>query len=1101
MDSRWPDGGDAFGGAISLSRVSVFRVQDTTFENNQALAGSGGVARNIACDVITRGIPGHASGGAVMAARCGDVKIINCTAEKHLARSYFYPDEFRRADSISFPWRTAGGSFWVRGDTILIENSRISQSSVRSEISRGGAMWIASGSVATIRSSSFSGYVEGPFATGGCLFLAPNSSASFISTTLSNCTVRGSGNPLDRCLGGGIATRCPHRLAFIDSIISNAVAECQFSFGGAVAFMDPENSTTLESPCLSRTTLLFFANSTFRNSSASFGGAIYLAKTTLMPSPEWSSARGNLSLEDNKGQHGQDIAIIRGATFSNDLARAMDLENVGSVPSVFVAHAALLPQVWATDGRPDSCGELRVIDSSERFIWPGHLIPPLRVLDCFNNSFYSTNSDISAILSPDPILCPKESDFKMLLTPPYSNNSVLWQIPVSPNQVINCSRTPMTFKAEFPLSVESPVVEYALGSCPPGTELKSAFYPQSCALCLEGSYTLETGPNKSCTRCPSEAACLQFNSETRVVTIFAEVYLAAKREGRNNSLVPCWSPPACREFNCTLRPLSCGQNSTCNPTAPIEWDWSDCYAVNACTRGYEGSACSRCTCNSSICFYATPSNECFECRVSEALPQVIGPLVVFVLALGIYIALPGHTWPFLLLEAATIIFLIVCRILQDWFFNSLMGMAFVWFAVEQKAGSMGHVMSFVLLMQLYAEVDRELLPKTVYTLWLQYHEAAQRTPLGIECFIPAFKHPWWQFMQPIIVTLILATFVGIVALLRYFVLWKCHKKKVDLLQSDYDSAAEPLNPTLLDSDTEEDSPISSKYSSVDSENASMWRDVGRRLAEGKMNSEVADKLRREQGQRRHWFSVFLESFVLHLIVSAFWIASAAGDVHHPCDFGSMYHFPDIPCTGSKRPFVGASFGLLAISLILPLTIGVSLFWNRRAIISERPIYWIRFLHAPFKPSRWYFIVIWMLARVILAYSLSAVSNPLFRASIIMTTLMAALAFHLNLLPYETDRENQTTTFAYAVLILTLGSLHSSTGACSDSDPLCQTPEVNPVVGFLALVGLNLICMVALIFFAVFPIVKRMLRKVKFCERWMAKPKTENNRKRWTVEDS
>lgn len=1094
-ETQFSDGGDAFGGAVAAAQLRSLNSTGTIFEDNVARAGQAFAVRNTELDIVTSGEAGNGGGGALLVARSGSVNITALSASNNHVLTYSrYSGNSHtlvQSDIYSSLWRGAGGALWLRASRIDLDSSSFRNHIIKSEVARGGTIWIGPESHVVLRNLEITNSsIRALVGAGGCIYLSEGSHTLMNNATIQICSILapeeaavvGDGSEVG-AVGGGISARCPAALILSQvRLLSPTVVESQLGFGGGIAVVGGAGEE-IDRQCRLSRMAFWAAEVLISGAKASFGGAFFLNNYTMYKLPDLPQTVNAVRITDASAKGGSAVGLFKGAFLANEVASAFLIPPPPGKP-VYTASIHELPPAWNNSA---SCGELKSPRDLQyqRMIWPGSPFPPVRALDCLGNTLENAPA-LQVRVTPDRELCPNAKT-TLVFSMVRSDDIFLSAIPLT--NVVECSRfTGEISSPNMPFEKPPPMVYFSLGQCPPGTRPLPG--GGGCDSCPNGKYSLDVSKRPNCSNCPAENdACLKFDTTSLTFVLSKNAYFSENYSPETGPLlIPCLRPSACASKNCQLLPPECVLNNTCATDTQAEWGFDCGDERSFCNEGYEGHGCGSCSCNSTKCFFSSPSYECKECKNSDHLIRLIAGAAPLVVSIGLYVALPRHNWPVLVLEISLLLFLAVNGIFQGWLLNVVLIFGVVTLVGQQYSGAIGYIKTFVFMFNTYSQiVDRDVLPDFASGAWSAVLSRLPEAGVGIECISPKLADPAWQFATPIALPVCFALFLGILSVLRALIDRSCHNQDEArangassylATDGDINEEADGLKQASLFQDDQETESLLDR---------SFQRANGAEEEENDLayeRGDVIDQRRMIDRSRRTIFAVFIEPFVLVLIISQFDMVASLGDVLRQCQYRHMYLFPSVPCDGSHRPFVQASWISLAlIGIALPLLVTAILFRNRRKIQAEHPrVAWMRFLHLSYKPSRFWYETVWMLCRVLLALSISAVSQPLFRSSVTMGILVIFAALHLRVLPHETKSENRLTSISYGVLVVTMASLHAPVLSCKDGDLYCA-PQNGWAhqAGFFVLLVVNAAWMLVLLATGALPAIKRVYRRAR--ERW------------------
>lgn len=650
-----------------------------------------------------------------------------------------------------------------------------------------------------------------------------------------------------------------------------------------------------------------------------------------------------------------------------------------------------------------------------QLVWPGELLSLVgNVLDEFNNT----------CLVPEPMTVRQLSPNDTTFASGIPRDSVLSELGYYSFQralfyegTKDASNRTLEFSVQSEASQLTATTNFTLLKCPPNYALINTSGNALCSSCASPQISLN-GTICSAS-CPDIGiACLSIAQSNYILSAgyqFSPNIFNATR------ILACPFVGACPSLNLTIEPdlVTYIWHFVCENCSTEDF---------TCTDLYSDRLCAKCVCpkNGTNCAYSTDGG-CERCsKHMNGTVLALAGLILFV-ALFILVTFHRHSLILLFAEAAVMtIFLLIGPEDRQWFLEIFLLTALIYFMLNRQTSS-GLLKSLLFFLQTApAIIPNSMWPENWWDLITTKLNAFNVHFWGIECASPKlFSEPGGRYLfymlLPVIVILLVTLLILMakgfrVYLIPKLVLWY-YLGKALIIRSDQGDSDEPL--------------------------ASDWRDIlgdgETRLQFDKMPKAQSEEeelplLERERSIQQpsppsHHPSTLLEKIIgvtlFLLYASYFELTTATLTLFQPCDAQNyMIAYPWIKCHTYDHQYLvlmilGGIFATLYV-LGIPLLFGWLLYRYRRVIHSpehEKVEHWLGFLYECYRRKVYWFELVWILRRLLLAASISVLSRyTALSSASVLAILLISVIIQVKAKPFRDSKENTLELLSLVTLI-------------------------------------------------------------------------------------
>jgi hypothetical protein len=160
-----------------------------------------------------------------------------------------------------------------------------------------------------------------------------------------------------------------------------------------------------------------------------------------------------------------------------------------------------------------------------------------------------------------------------------------------------------------------------------------------------------------------------------------------------------------------------------------------------------------------------------------------------------------------------------------------------------------------------------------------------------------------------------------------------------------------------------------------------------------------------------------------LSASYFELSNTVLEIMRPCIHGHMAAFPWIPCSFDDARYPGllltAIVFFIVYSVGIPSFFGLILLRNRKRINAGDPALEAKygFLYETYRPTVFWFELIWFVRRVLLSAAVSVVApRPGYQMAMLMFILLSSMLLHRYIKPFSSSLANLMDLIATTVLV-------------------------------------------------------------------------------------
>eukprot|EP01122_Echinamoeba_exundans_P017858 TRINITY_DN9809_c0_g1_i1.p1 TRINITY_DN9809_c0_g1~~TRINITY_DN9809_c0_g1_i1.p1 ORF type:complete len:1715 (-),score=214.35 TRINITY_DN9809_c0_g1_i1:28-5172(-) len=1141
------EGGNAFGGAVAVMTAYVSQNNtvflETEFSGNSAIGGlcnaagcragtSAGGALYFGSRAIENRIPNCKS--------CDSILVSSCSFSKNSAGSPLVQEQ-----SSGF---IAGGSIYVDdpSPTMNIAFAEFSQNIVfcngkRSTCAGGGiyapkttvrsAQFINNGVRTVSDDDTFETFAIGE---GGAVASTENLKIS--ATVFSQNTVR-----VSSAVGGAIFASKSLTLSDVEFDVDNTAHGSQSGRGGAVAFDGVEQSlntinllgvtfrgNTAETAkatggayggCLSLkvgpTTALLFSGVHFTACTASYGAGVAIQ---FIDSPEsWNVTAYTNQISFTRGLAQNAGGAVFLQTVSEEMNMIFQRAFCNSSDIDFEFNIAS----WGSDCATPPVA-LQILRSPPRYVWPVEKFAVfVGIVDNLGNLAkipdatvaasvpYDKNIFLKTGLMRDQTGADEHGMFKFshtsLLGKVGSNATIQFVssdagpfILLTETERINIISCPPGYYLPFPDATEC-------ARCPPFTyNFGQSSTCESCLVNKKSQFLLALDSDSNDTETASSCLVPAEDSQDQLWEIAEGFYPTASSFAgvAPTKLLECPNSEACLGFSCSLYTENSEWRANCSLCAGNQTQSSsDCH----CRTGYTDRLCTRCSCDpNKDCWFQNGDDE-FECRKCKtpSTAALVGAIVVLQLSLIIFLVFKRSAIALFIAEGI-IVFIFIILGLSEWFFVDLFVLLGIMLLISQSSRrskrhhahnsfeddlksehaddehhEIARLAGIVKIFLFWAQTTTAVIPTTAWPHW--FHNLIQQLSSislrvsGLECFAPSIlSNPVWKFGFVMAMPWMLSFAILIAASVAWVVKRLQLKRGISNAVRRMCGIPERSRMSVApDSEGEADALLSGGYDSD-----SVPGSAPAMSASAASQSPLAAKI--------------LYCILFLLFASHFELCIAVLKILKPCQDGYMVALPWIPCDSS----VSSSFSSLMILgyiflflylLGIPILFGVLLLRNRRELQSPNVEAKIGFLYESYKPSIWWFEMVWLARRILLSVIIVLVPDTsVFRAGGVITVLIASAFIQRRWRPFASNFANTMELFATVCIIYSLVISRElaywfQTATDVSSYGAAMTSESLQTVIFVV----NAAVVVILAGAVVIPALRAFLLKFEFCRRKIA----------------
>jgi predicted outer membrane repeat protein len=570
-----------------------------------------------------------------------------------------------------------------------------------------------------------------------------------------------------------------------------------------------------------------------------------------------------------------------------------------------------------------------------------------------------------------------------------------------------------------------------------GCPLGYGYSTPNCDKCSSRYYSF----NSKCLNCPKNSYYSQnenctINNENENNKNYNEYQVADGYWVLNNTsnvvLLKCTKYSNCAKFNCSLQcNQTTGNNQTtiCSPTcfpknSSTEKEYERNYGYGFCEEGYQGFLCSDCSKNYYRSYQFETEHKCIHCSntPSKKIKIEFGILIAIASLLVIFVILfPKNIMLLAFTQIALVILYLMFGVGKLASVELLIILTIIILVLSNKSdqnrGASGLIKTTIFYFQIIS-----VLP-TIWPTQVQY-EINKITSLfafninfnGIECsFSQTDNREIFLFSFKMILPIIIILSVMIIIFLQR------------IISPRIESLKEKIK-TIFNSNKNETLNINNKFEEEEEE-----EDL---LNEGSTEEEQEDNDEIKNEKNESWKDTILRIILFVIYISHFDLTKAIFSIfncEYPFGFDSEQGL--LPKYISRMPWIicrlippGEYLTLFILSILftiiyvfgIPFLFSMLLFFNRKKIYDEEErIAWFSFYYQNYKLNYYWFELVWMLRRTLLAFLFNVLSNNInIQALLIISTLCGFIIANQYLLPFRTRKENIFELICSVVLLIT-----------------------------------------------------------------------------------
>lgn len=445
-----------------------------------------------------------------------------------------------------------------------------------------------------------------------------------------------------------------------------------------------------------------------------------------------------------------------------------------------------------------------------------------------------------------------------------------------------------------------------------------------------------------------------------------------------------------------------------SPCLPIPLYFGDHHFEHKlCEEGYEGRLCSECLCEHEECYFAA-DGECLRCHETKTW-VIIGGAIGITACLLIFIFLKGSKI-MLLLEAAIVVILLFLGIGQSYIFDVV-----VFFVIVQGLEILGKgdhnkkalvsIEGLAKLFLWYLQaldllVDADFWPEQIKIVLsklqvVNFHSSSIDCTQLVRSFSASVGKEVSKLIIVLLVPVVLSLCMIVVLTLR---------RAVSALKEKFFGTSNSEDPFHHEDYFGEDDLLMTEPINQDGRSK---RD------EPSLRSEIAAML-------------LFVSYATLVEVSATVFESLSCTADRFTGLKYMTDAPAVSCSSTQYHTLELiAWPVFAIWVLgLPVFFAVLLYRNRHALHDHETEHWLGLLYENYSHHCWWWEIIWILRRILLALSVSWLEDTPWKNALVSTILVGSMSLMFTFKPFKYSLEN---TLESAVTALLLVSWTSSFG--------------------------------------------------------------------------
>ena len=535
---------------------------------------------------------------------------------------------------------------------------------------------------------------------------------------------------------------------------------------------------------------------------------------------------------------------------------------------------------------------------------------------------------------------------------------------------------------------------------------------------LEPSLSLAS---KTCFFCPVEnsldtpSECSSFNNATSY-TILPGYWALNSSSGKEFVLAKCGNYSSCLPFNCSLSKgnVSC----QCNVTDKYG------HGQGNCSGGYEGFLCSKC----SEHYYRNNSKQCEQCQKHLHLWQEITYPIVFPALFILIILFPNNLLLLGLTQIAVSIVFIIFDSSSQWYLGVLLLTMVMLVILNNKSGENEGTTGVIKTMIFYFQITN-ILPSSFWPASLEkvlndvFSVAFHINASSLSCAFPSLSGNdvllfVLKMLLPFAIILLILSIVFLQRLVRAARVRMCKKKPLFEQENQASEEEEHLVPSQ----------------SQVSRSQQIFERIFGEEREGK-----------ESMLKQPWGNLFLQVSLFVLYIAHFDLTVQILSIFNcvsPPNFPSIsqvdkpYYLASMPwviCNSISQSdylplFTLALFFGIVFVVGIPLLFGAILYFHRKRISQDtaykNKITWFSFYYQNHKIKNYWFELVWMLRRTLiaLAFNLSVLhDHSSVQRMIIILLLLSFAIVNQYIQPFRMSKENVFDMIGSLVIVITYTS--------------------------------------------------------------------------------